>query len=166
MRTLSLRTLAIAGALALTLVAAPPSAIADEAPHAAEAEAMLELVNDVRATPTECGAEGEMPAAEPLALDERLNEAARLHAEEMRERGVIDHVGADGATVADRVERQGYTWSAAGENVAHGYETPEAVIDGWLASDTHCVNLMRPVFTDMGVGRDGTYWALALAAPR
>jgi uncharacterized protein YkwD len=166
MRTLSLRALAAAGALALALVGANPTATADAPAHAAEAEAMLALVNDVRATPTDCGAEGELPAAEPLALDERLSEAARLHAQEMRELGAIDHVGADGGTVDDRIERQGYAWSAAGENVAFGYETPEAVVDGWLASDTHCLNLMRPVFTDMGVGRDGTYWALVLAAPR
>ena len=166
MRTLSSSARTAAGALTLALVGAIATAAADAPALAAQAEAMLELVNGVRATPTDCGAEGELPAAEPLVLDERLSEAARLHAEEMRERGAIDHVGADGGTVADRIERQGYAWSAAGENVAVGYETPDAVVDAWLASDTHCVNLMRPVFTDMGVGRDGTYWALALAAPR
>jgi uncharacterized protein YkwD len=164
---MALRRRSLGALLLAALLAVGGSFVAEgvRADAAGESEAMLERVNEVRATPTVCGDEGEMPAAPPLALDERLSEAARLHAQDMRDRGLIDHEGSDGASVTDRIERQEYAWSAAGENVALGFESVDAVVEGWLASEGHCVNLMRPVFTDLGVGRADDFWAIVFAAP-
>ncbi|CAN5699698.1 CAP domain-containing protein [soil metagenome] len=164
-RRLAALAITVALATALTTALVAPRTLAEGAAPAGPGEEVLARVNEIRATPTECGAEGEQPAAPALALDERLNAAALAHAADMREQGAIDHVGSDGGTVADRLEREGYNWSAAGENVAYGYESVAEVVEGWLESDTHCVNMMRPAFEHLGVGRDGLYWALALAAP-
>jgi uncharacterized protein YkwD len=54
----------------------------------------------------------------------------------------------------------GYTWSTWGENIGAGYASPAAVVNGWLASDGHCVNLMNPTFQELGVGYNapGSTW--------
>lgn len=128
--------------------------------------ALHELVNDARATARSCGAHGWFDAAPPLALEARLTRAAQLHSEDMRESGKMSHTGSDGSTLAQRIDRQGYAWASAGENVAWGHPTPEAVVAGWLGSDGHCANLMHAGFTDLGAGEDGSFWTLVFARPR
>ncbi len=39
-----------------------------------------------------------------------------------------------------------------GENIAYGYPTPQAVMDGWISSDGHRANLENPNFRTIGVG--------------
>lgn len=39
-----------------------------------------------------------------------------------------------------------------GENIAAGYSTPEAVVEGWKNSSGHRANLLNPNFTELGVG--------------
>ena len=41
---------------------------------------------------------------------------------------------------------------AIGENIAAGQRTPQDVVDGWIASDGHCANLMNPNFEELGTG--------------
>jgi uncharacterized protein YkwD len=132
----------------------------------ATAIALHGLVNEARAVARSCGDEGWFAAAPPLALEARLTRAAQLHAEDMRASGTMSHTGSDGSTFTQRIDRQGYAWAAAGENVASGYGTPEAVVDGWLGSDGHCANLMHGGFADLGAGEAGRFWALVFARPR
>lgn len=130
------------------------------------AVALHELVNDARATARSCGTRGWFDAAPPLALDPRLTRAAQLHSEDMRATGTMSHTGSDGSTFTQRIDRQGYAWASAGENVARGYPTPEAVVDGWLGSDGHCANLMHAGFADLGAGEADAFWTLVFARPR
>src|SRR4051794_14668685 len=44
----------------------------------------------------------------PLTIAPKLVEAARVHARDMAEHGLMSHEGSDGSTPAQRVERQGY----------------------------------------------------------
>ena len=48
--------------------------------------------------------------------------------------------------------KAGYTWSAAGENIAAGQTTPSAVVTSWMNSSGHCNNIMSPSFKHLGVG--------------
>src|SRR5690606_26567305 len=50
------------------------------------------------------------------------------------------------------LRRAGLTDEVLGENVAYNYDTPEAVMSGWLKSDGHRANILRPVFKRIGVG--------------
>jgi uncharacterized protein YkwD len=55
-----------------------------------------------------------------------------------------------------------------GENLFPGSLDPAEVLEGWLASSSHCQNLLHPSFTRAGVGyaAGGTYghlWTLKLA---
>jgi hypothetical protein len=62
-----------------------------------------------------------------------------------------------------RIRDCGYS-SGAGENIAYGYRTPQAVFQGWLDSAGHRRNIENPSYRVIGVGAavtaDGTpYWA-------
>jgi uncharacterized protein YkwD len=57
-----------------------------------------------------------------------------------------------GSNFAARITATGYTWSAAGENIATGFTTPQAVVTGWMGSAGHCDNILDPSFNDVGTG--------------
>ncbi len=147
---------------------APPAA-AQAGDVAAE---VLALVNEARARPRRCGSQA-YGAAEPLALEPRLAQAAGTHARSMAEHGYLEHRGRDGSGPADRVGRTGYAWRSVGENIAMGQTTAQQVVREWLASPPHCANIMEPRFTQMGVAYavnaaspGGIYWAQAFGLPQ
>ncbi|MSY83983.1 MAG: CAP domain-containing protein [Actinobacteria bacterium] len=126
---------------------------------------MLSLVNEVRAQGRTCG-DTYYPPTGPLAHDARLAAAAQGHARDMATQDYFAHDSLDGRSAADRMTAAGYTgWRTVGENIAAGYSSAEAVMEGWLRSPGHCRNIMNPAFEDLGVGRAsdedsryGTYW--------
>jgi uncharacterized protein YkwD len=62
----------------------------------------------------------------------------------------------DGRTPAQRIAVAGYPPSrATGENLAWGTETeatPVRIVDGWMHSPGHRVNILRPTYTEIGIG--------------
>ena len=42
--------------------------------------------------------------------------------------------------------------TAVGENIAAGYQTPAAVVEGWMNSPGHKANILNPEFTTIGIG--------------
>ena len=54
----------------------------------------------------------------------------------------------------------GITYKSAGENIAKGYKTPDAVVKGWMNSPGHRANILSSSFTHIGVGyvENGNYW--------
>lgn len=129
------------------------------------AREMLVLVNRARSSPRTCGAE-RLPAVPPLELEGRLTAAAQAHSQDMAESSFMGHVGSDGSSFIERAERHGYEWSALAENVAFGYGDAASVVDGWLGSPGHCVNIMNPRVRQLGVGLEGVYWTQLFGAPR
>ena len=133
---------------------------------------ILELVNESRATGQYC-AEEWFPAANPLSWDDRLEQTAIRHSQDMATHDIFSHTGSDGSSVSDRATESGYSWSRIGENIAAGQTSAEQAIDGWLASPGHCRNIMEPAFTDMSVACNanpstefGSYWTQVLGAQR
>jgi uncharacterized protein YkwD len=122
-----------------------------QGPPAGDMATLFDLVNRARATGQKCGGRT-MPAVDPLAWDEDLAQAARLHAEDMSARDYFDHDSLDGRSFAARIRATAYDGYPAGENIAMGFQSAEAVMDGWLDSPGHCVNLMDPDFDDLGLG--------------
>ncbi len=131
---------------------------------------VLDLTNQARAEGADCGVEGTFGPADPLTMQHQLREAARFHSQDMGDRAFFTHEspgGPNGDTVQDRIENAGYTnWQTWGENIAAGQTTAQEVVDGWLASDGHCSNIMNPMFEEIGVGYahvpgapyQGIYW--------
>jgi len=122
-----------------------------DADDAAAEVRVLELVNQVRATGAVCGAES-FGATEPLTMNGALRCAARVHSQDMANRGFFDHVNPEGESPGDRISRAGYSFFTAGENIAAGQTSPEEVVAGWLDSPGHCMNIMSPDFEEIGVG--------------
>ncbi len=109
------------------------------------------LVNQRRAQGAVCGNEYHGPAA-ALEAEQMLQNSAKGHSEDMAIRDFVAHMNPDGETMVDRVEAEDYPWWALAENVAAGYPTPQSVVDGWMASPGHCVNIMNPLYSQLGVG--------------
>ena len=149
------------------LLAAPlvAPAAADAAPVNSR---VLALVNEARRQKRRCGFK-RFEASPPLAASASLQRAAKIQAEDMARRGVMEHAGGDGSSPAERATRAGYAWRTVGENVASGQSTPEQVVAEWLGSPRHCANIMSADYTEMGVAvassARGVYWAQVFGAP-
>lgn len=117
-------------------------------------EEVLLLTNEARALGATCGNQGKFQAAEPLAVNAELRCAARLHSQDMGERGYFDHDTPEGVSPFDRMNEAGYVGRLMGENIAKGQQSPAEVVDGWMNSPGHCSNIMNGRFTEIGIG----YW--------
>lgn len=103
----------------------------------------------------------------PLQLDETLDQAAQSHACDNAQTGVMSHDGSDGSDLGQRLDRVGYDYRRAAENVAMGFTDPTAVVEGWMGSSGHRRNILLPDVQDAGLGialsRQGdVYWVLDL----
>ena len=133
---------------------------------------ILELVNESRAAGQFCANEW-FPAADPLSWDDRLEQAAIRHSNDMATYDVFSHTGTDGSSVSDRASDAGFRWNRIGENIAAGQRSAEQAIQGWLDSPGHCRNIMQPAFTRMSVACEvnsntqfGNYWTQVLGNER
>jgi uncharacterized protein YkwD len=124
---------------------------------------LLELINHER---TNNG----LPA---LKSQSQLAVAARKHSADMACNNYISHTGSDGSTSKERIEREGYQWSWAGENIAGGFTTPENVMQLWMNSAPHKANILSPNYVEAGVGYAysgssayGSYWTVDFAKPK
>lgn len=135
-------------------------------------DALLEQINAARASARTCGA-ANMPAVGALAWNDWLFSAAARHSDDMARHDYFSHTGRDGRSPGQRVSAEGYAWSVAGENIAAGQASVNAVMTAWLASPGHCENLMRPAYTEVGVAcvvapsgsTYSRYWTMKLAQP-
>ncbi|WP_461128467.1 CAP domain-containing protein [Spirosoma aerophilum] len=112
---------------------------------------VLTYINQARSKSCLCGTKV-YPAVPALTLDTQLNSASNKFAVDLATYNYFSHTGRDGSLPWDRMTREGYVWRAAGENIAAGYSTTRAVVDGWLKSPGHCANIMSANFKNVGVG--------------
>lgn len=88
----------------------------------------------------------------PLIMNAQLNASAQGHTTDMALNDYFDHTGLNGSDIGDRIGATGYRYSYIGENIAAGYSTPEAVVNGWINSPGHRANMLNPNYKDIGVG--------------
>ena len=124
---------------------------------------LLDLVNAVRKTGCNCGTTA-MPPVAIVTWNDRLAKAAYDHSVEMEANDYFSHTGLNGSNPGQRITTAGYSWKAYGENIANGYTSEQAVMNGWLSSEGHCRNIMNGNFKEMGAGRQDTYWTQVFAA--
>lgn len=96
--------------------------------------------------------EREAAGRPPLRCDPGLTRAARLHSQDMCDRRYFSHTSLDGRTMTDRIDAQGVRWSRAGENIARGQTTAEAVHAAWMGSTGHRANILDGRFGRIGIG--------------
>ena len=89
----------------------------------------------------------------PLVLSRDLQIAAQSYADVLASSGCFEHTCGPVPNLADRDALAGYAgWWSIGENLAGGYDTPESVMAGWMASPGHRANILSVTFTEIGVG--------------
>jgi uncharacterized protein YkwD len=93
----------------------------------------------------------------PLRSEARLQLAAQRYVGDMVERRFFDHVDPGGLAPEDRILMAGYPSNNAwtGENLAYGTGpegAPSEIVDHWMHSPGHKTNILRPTFTEIGVG--------------
>lgn len=86
-----------------------------------------------------------------LALNSQLNSAAQAKAEHMAANDYWAHVAPDGTQPWFFFDQAGYDYIRAGENLAYGFLTSQATIDGWMDSPTHRANILGD-YQDVGFG--------------
>lgn len=100
-----------------------------------------------------------------LRVNPILEEAAKLKATDMANRGYFAHTSPDGLTPWAWLNAVGYTFLTAGENLAVNFVDSEDVTNAWMASPTHRANIVNGNFTEIGIatakgkykGRDAVF---------
>lgn len=86
-----------------------------------------------------------------LTYNPKLEEAARLKAEDMMIKGYFAHVSPDGTTPWHWIKEAGYNYRYAGENLAINFSDSSDVTDAWMKSPSHRANILSSNFTEIGV---------------
>jgi uncharacterized protein YkwD len=161
---LSLRlSLSLRPALALILALAAAPAVACVLPGNL-ASLQAAVVGNVNAERAQSG----LPA---LHSSGALMEAAQRHACDNAGRNKMSHKGSNGSNVGQRARNAGYSWRLVNENVAAGHRGPDSVVEGWMSSRPHRVNILARGTRSIGVGlafsaSGKPHWVMVSAAPR
>jgi hypothetical protein len=86
-----------------------------------------------------------------LTVNPLLTEAARLKAEDMAANSYFAHVSPDGKSPWYWLGQAGYSFGAAGENLAVNFADSKDVLHAWLNSPGHRTNLLNQTFTEIGI---------------
>lgn len=87
-----------------------------------------------------------------LSLNNKLNEAAQAKANDMAARNYWSHNTPEGNPPWLFFGNAGYAYSAAGENLAYGFDTSDATVAAWMNSPGHRANILNNDFTEVGFG--------------
>jgi uncharacterized protein YkwD len=163
--------LAMAG-LCLSWPLQPQAGDLQPCADSAELRQAVERLNSLRQRhEAPCAAAG---SAGPrrLAWEPRLAESAHEQAVDLALNDRLSHVDSRQRGFGTRLRGVGYAAAGAGENLAAGQTSADEAITAWLASPSHCANLMQPDFQDVGlacVQRRGAryerFWVAHLGAP-
>ena len=95
-----------------------------------------------------------------LSYDWELSRVARIKSQDMKDSGYFAHNSPTYGSPFSMMKNFGIKYRSAAENIARGYATPKAVVDGWMNSSGHRANILNPSFTHIGVGYvyAGNYW--------
>lgn len=96
--------------------------------------------------------------APTLSENSLLDKAAQLKAEDMAKRGYFAHNTPEGYLPWYWLDKVGYKYSHAGENLAVNFNDSKDVVDAWMNSPTHRANIVKAIYTETGLGvAEGVY---------
>lgn len=95
----------------------------------------------------------------PLTISAELSAKARIKAQDMDQRGYFSHNSPTYGTPFQMMKRLGVSYRSAGENIAMGYRSAEAVVNAWMNSPSHRAAILSSRYTTMGIGYADGYWA-------
>lgn len=88
----------------------------------------------------------------PLTHNWELSRVARYKSMDMRDRGYFSHTSPTYGSPFTMMKNFGIRSSSAGENIAQGQSTPQAVVTSWMNSPGHRANILSTNYTQIGVG--------------
>ncbi len=128
------------------------AAVSSPSVNTSMAQQILKLVNEER---TAAGLSS-------LTLDSSLNSAASLKAQDMADNNYFSHTSPTYGTPFQMLNYLGISYKSAGENIAKGQKSAEAVMTAWMNSEGHKANILSSNYGKLGVGyvnQNGTaYW--------
>lgn len=115
-----------------------------------EAE-VIRLVNEIR----------QENGLKPLTTNWELSRVARYKSQDMVNNKYFSHTSPTYGSPFQMIKAFGLSYRSAGENIAMGYATPQAVVNGWMNSSGHRANILNASYTQIGVGyvAQGHYWS-------
>jgi uncharacterized protein YkwD len=154
----------LAGLLLAVTAAGAPAAVPPQSPTAAGIEAAVQ--RRVDAVRREHGLARLRANATAAAI-------ARAHSRRMSREGYFSHRDPGGGSPADRARAAGLAYRVLGENLAEVRDAADpaaSAVEGWMASEGHRANILRPEFTESGIGvwQAGGTWLVTqlFLAPR
>lgn len=87
----------------------------------------------------------------PLTLDAELSRIARIKSVDMRDNHYFAHESPTYGHVSDMLKTFGYSFSGAGENIAH-HATTEKAHAAFMSSDGHRRNILSSAWQKVGLG--------------
>lgn len=81
-----------------------------------------------------------------------LTEAAQEKANDMAQKGYFAHTSPEGITPWYWIDKVGYQYIYAGENLAINFSDSKDVVDAWMNSPSHRSNILNGNFTEIGIG--------------
>lgn len=114
-----------------------------------EAE-VIRLVNEIRV----------QNGLSALKTNWELSRVARYKSQDMVDKHYFSHTSPTYGTPFEMIRAFGLSYRAAGENIAYGQSTPQAVVTAWMNSSGHRANILNSAYTQIGVGyvANGHYW--------
>ena len=114
-----------------------------------EAE-VIRLVNNIR----------KQNGLSELTANWELSRVARYKSQDMKDKNYFSHTSPTYGTPFQMIKAFGLSYRTAGENIAKGYATPQAVVNGWMNSSGHRANILNASYKQIGVGyvAGGNYW--------
>ena len=86
-----------------------------------------------------------------LTENDKLAAAAQNKASDMLKNDYFAHTSPDGVTPWHWVEKAGYQYKAAGENLAINFDTAKEQHSAWMKSATHRANILNAQYREIGV---------------
>jgi uncharacterized YkwD family protein/spore coat assembly protein SafA len=111
---------------------------------------VIRLVNDIR----------RQNGLSELQYDWELCRVARIKSQDMKDNRYFSHTSPTYGSPFQMMKSFGIKYRSAGENIARGQSSPEAVVNAWMSSSGHRANILNSSYTHIGVGfvSGGNYW--------
>ena len=111
---------------------------------------VISLVNEIRV----------QNGLSALTENWQLSRVARYKSQDMADLGYFSHNSPTYGTPFQMMKQFGITYRSAGENIANGYSTAQAVVNAWMNSPGHRANILNASYSQIGVGyvARGNHW--------
>lgn len=95
-----------------------------------------------------------------LKTNWELSRVARIKSQDMADKGYFSHTSPTYGSPFDMMKNFGISYKSAGENIAKGQRSAQAVVNAWMNSSGHRANILNSSYTHIGVGYSakGNLW--------